>query len=79
MEAILAVTPAPSAAALASYEPPALPWRGEPGREEHVVWWAVFVGFAYVLAIAYAAYCTRRGGDPEISLTWRGFKVACHR
>ena len=43
------------------------------------MWWAVFVGFAYALALAYAAYCTRRGGHPVISLGWRGFKVACYR
>ena len=62
-----------------TYEPPALGWNGEPARVVHAVWWAVIVGFAFALAMAYAAYCTRKGGDPDISLTWRGFKVTCHR
>jgi hypothetical protein len=41
------------------------------------VWWVVFVGFAYTLALAYAWYCRATGGDADISLTWKGFKVAC--
>lgn len=62
-----------------AYEPPALRWSGEPARVVHGVVWAVVVGFAFTLALAYAAYCTRKGGDPSISLTWRGFKVTCRR
>jgi hypothetical protein len=62
---------------LAPYQPPALPWGGETAQRSPVVWWAVFVGFAYTLALAYATYCRYTGGDPEISLTWKGFKVEC--
>ena len=74
MEAILdtrASTPA--------YEPPALLWERDEGEVEPVVWWAIIVGFSYALALAWAAYCIRRGGDPEISFSWRGFKVTCQR
>jgi hypothetical protein len=35
------------------------------------------VGFAYAVALAWATYCRISGGYPEISLTWKGFKVAC--
>lgn len=48
-------------------------------EREAVVWWAVFIGFAYTVAMAYAAYCTSRGGSPSISFGWRGFKVTCYR
>jgi hypothetical protein len=44
---------------------------------DEVVWWVVFVGFAYAAALAYAIYCRATGGYPDISLTWKGFKVAC--
>ena len=60
------------------YERPTLAWPGdEVERREHIIWWIVFVGFAYAVAVAYAAYCTHTGGHPDISLTWHGFKVAC--
>lgn len=68
-----------TALALPGYEAPTLAWRGEVAERAPIVWWAVYVGFAYAAALVYAAYCTSRGGNPDISLTWRGFKVACHR
>jgi hypothetical protein len=68
-----------TALALPAYEAPALAWTTEAAERAEVVWWAVFVGFAYALALAYAAYCTHLGGEPTISLTWRGFKVTCYR
>jgi hypothetical protein len=68
-----------TALALPAYEAPALDWTTETAERAEVVWWVVFVGFAYTVAMAYAAYCTYSGGDPDISLTWRGFKVTCHR
>jgi hypothetical protein len=46
-------------------------------EEDGIVWWVIFVGFAYSVAMAYAAYCTSQGGSPDISLTWKGFKVSC--
>ena len=60
-----------------AYAPPALGFRGETGEKDEVVWWVVFVGFAYVVALAWATYCRITGGDPEISLTWKGFKIVC--
>lgn len=68
-----------TALALPAYEAPALAWTNETAERSEVLWWVVFVGFAYSLALAYAAYCTYAGGEPEISLTWRGFKVSCRR
>lgn len=68
-----------TALALPAYEAPALAWTTETAERSEVLWWVVFVGFAYSLALAYAAYCTYAGGQPEISLTWRGFKVSCRR
>lgn len=49
----------------------------ETGEADEVVWWIVFVGFAYALALAWASWCRLTGGYPEISLGWTGFKVAC--
>ena len=63
--------------ALGSYEPPALRWESDPAQRSPIVWWAVYVGFAYALALAYATYCRWTGGDPSISLTWKGFKIEC--
>jgi len=68
-----------TALAAPAYEAPALAWSTEVAERAEVVWWAVYVGFAFAVAMAYATYCTAVGGSPEISLTWRGFKVACHR
>jgi len=62
---------------LGSYEPPALLWESDPAQRSPVVWWVVFVGFAYAVALAYATYCRWSGGYPHISLTWKGFKVEC--
>ena len=66
-------------AARTPYDAPALTWSGELAEAEPVVWWAVAVGFSFALALAYAAYCTSRGGHPNISFGWSGFKVTCYR
>jgi hypothetical protein len=64
--------------AIPRYERPRLAWPdGVVEQRQHILWWVVFVGFAYALAIAYAAYCTYTGGHPDIDLTWYGFKVSC--
>jgi hypothetical protein len=59
------------------YAPPRLAEAGTAPEVDEVVWWAVFVGFAYAIALAWATYCRISGGYPDISLTWKGFKVAC--
>ena len=66
-------------AALAStgYTAPALHWSPTASEIDEVVWWVVFVGFSFAVALAWATYCRITGGYPEISLTWKGFKVAC--
>jgi hypothetical protein len=61
------------------YEPPALAWPGEVAQEETALWWVIAVGFAYAVALAWAAWCRSRGGSAEISFGWTGFKVACYR
>jgi len=39
-------------------------------QRQHIIWWIVFVGFAYAVAIAYAAYCTARlAEDPHLWAT----------
>ena len=65
-------------AALAStgYAPPQIGGTATSEVDE-IVWWIVFVGFAYAVALAWATYCRVSGGYPDISLTWKGFKVAC--
>ena len=62
-----------------AYEAPAIQWRGETAEREAVVWWVVLVGFSYAAALAWASYCIYSGGSPEISFTYKGFKMACHR
>lgn len=65
------------AAPSAGYDAPSL-GRGLPlDDREDVVWWAVVVGFAYALALAWASWCKLTGGDPEIVFGWTGFKVIC--
>lgn len=59
------------------YEAPVLAWRGETAQAVHVVWWAVVVGLSFALALAYASYCTYKGGSPSLSFGWSGFKVTC--
>lgn len=59
------------------YAAPSLVFHGETAETDEVVWWIVFVGFAYALALAWASWCRLSGGYPEISLGWTGFKVAC--
>lgn len=65
------------APAVPSYAAPALGFHGETAETDEVVWWVVFVGFAYALALAWASWCRISGGYPDISLGWTGFKVAC--
>jgi hypothetical protein len=60
-----------------AYAPPALTQHGQLAETEDVVWWAVVVGFAYAIALAYAAWCRSGGGSAEISFGWSGFKVVC--
>jgi len=48
-------------------------------HEEHAIWWAIVVGFSFAVAASYAAYCTSKGGSPDISFGWGGFKVRCYR
>ena len=60
------------------YAPPVVVDNGEVAETEEVVWWVVVVGFAYALALAWAAWCRSRGGDAEISFGWSGFKVVCN-
>jgi hypothetical protein len=59
------------------YAAPALAFDGETAEVDEIVWWVVFVGFAYALALAWSTYCRISGGYPEISFTWKGFKVVC--
>jgi hypothetical protein len=59
------------------YAAPSLASAGEPAETEDVIWWIVVVGFAYVVALAWATWCRHNGGSAEISLGWTGFKVVC--
>ena len=68
MEAVLASN---------GYTAPALGGSPSASQSDEIVWWVVWVGFAYAVALAWATYCRITGGYPEISLTWKGFKVAC--
>jgi hypothetical protein len=63
--------------ATAGYAPPQIAGLPAEGEIDEIVWWVVFVGFAYAVALAWATYCRITGGYPDISLTWKGFKVAC--
>ncbi len=40
--------------------------------------WAV-AGLSWFSALAFAAYCRRTGGWPDIRASWSGFRVACNR
>lgn len=62
-----------------AYEAPALRWTGETAQIDPIIWWVVFVGFLFSSTLAYSAYCIYAGGSPDVSFTWRGWKVACHR
>jgi hypothetical protein len=59
------------------YASPQIAGLSAEGETDEIIWWVVFVGFAYAVALAWATYCRISGGYPDISLTWRGFKVAC--
>lgn len=66
------------ALAVPGYAPPALELRGVVARtEQHVVWWVIVVGFSFALALAWATYCRKTGGNADISFGWSGFKVSC--
>jgi hypothetical protein len=69
VELALAHTPA--------YVAPALGGEIDVDRRQDVVWWAVVVGFAYAVALAFASWCKLTGGDPDISFGWTGFRVSC--
>lgn len=60
-----------------AYVSPAIVGEIELVREEEPWVWAVVVGFAFTLALAWAAYCRRLGGNADISFGWSGFKVKC--
>jgi hypothetical protein len=62
-----------------TYDAPALAHSGELAEAEDAVWWVVVVGFAYAIALAYAAWCRSGGGSAEISFGWSGFKVVCKK
>jgi hypothetical protein len=66
-----------TAIAVRGYAPPQLDDSAAAGAADDVVWWVIWVGFAYAIALAWATYCRISGGYPDISLTWKGFKVAC--
>ena len=65
------------AGATGPYTAPALGAALPADHREDVVWWAVVVGFAYAVALAWATWCKLSGGDPEIAFGWTGFKVIC--
>jgi hypothetical protein len=69
--------PVDTTLAPAGYAAPQLGGTTAESEVDEIVWWVVFVGFAYAVALAWATYCRISGGYPDISLTWRGFKVAC--
>jgi hypothetical protein len=66
-----------AALAATGYAAPHLEAGTAAGESDEIVWWVVWVGFAYAIALAWATYCRISGGYPDISLTWKGFKVAC--
>ena len=66
-----------AALAPSGYAAPQLAGAAVVSEVDEVIWWIVFVGFAYAVALAWATYCRVSGGYPDISLTWKGFKVAC--
>jgi hypothetical protein len=64
--------------AILRYERPALAWpSGATEHQQHILWWVVYLGFAYAAALLYATYCTHSGGHSEIDFGWTGFKVSC--
>ncbi len=60
-----------------TYTAPAITFETETAQADEAVWWVVFVGLAYAVALAWATYCRITGGYPDISFGWKGFKVAC--
>ena len=58
--------------AIPRYDRPALAWPDRVVEQrQHILWWVVFVGFAFAVAIAYAAYCTHMGDTPAHLVTKR--------
>jgi len=45
--------------------------------EEEPWVWAVVVGLSFAVALVWATYCRRTGGNADISFGWSGFKVKC--
>jgi hypothetical protein len=60
-----------------AYAAPALGAGIDVEQRADVVWWAVVVGLAYGVALAWASWCRHTGGDPDINFGWTGFKVVC--
>jgi hypothetical protein len=69
MESTLLLAPA--------YAPPSLSLANAVEERDDVIWWIVVVGFAYLVALAWASWCRATGGSAEISFGWSGFKVVC--
>jgi hypothetical protein len=44
------------------YTAPAVALDAETAQVDEVVWWVVFVGLAYAVAVAWATYCRVSGG-----------------
>jgi len=65
------------ALAPSGYAAPAITVEADAAQLDEAVWWVVFVGLAYAVALAWATYCRITGGYPEITFGWKGFKVAC--
>ena len=62
----------------ARYEAPTIKLYEDSAQVVNWVWWVVIVG-SFSLALAYASYCTYKGGYPSISWGWSGFRIACNR
>lgn len=59
------------------YVAPTLAFTRETAEQDDVIWWIVFVGFAYAVALGWATWCRHNGGSADISLGWTGFRVVC--
>ena len=59
----------------ALFEAPAMSWDEDDDAEQWV--WFAIAGLSFAAALAYAAYCTSKGGSPSISAGWRGFSISC--
>lgn len=62
----------------ALFEEPAMDWdEGDATEEQGPMF--ILAGLSFAAALAYAAYCTSKGGSPSISAGWTGFKITCRR